>query len=299
MAAETLQVERVSLWRFDAERSAIVCLGSVPTHRRRLPIRGTPAPPRLAPAYFDAIERERVIAAHEARTDARTREFTDVVSRAARHLARCSTCRCAGATRVIGVLCAEHVGGAAPWTVDEQNFAVSTANLIAVAIADERRPRGADQSRRKRCPRPPHPRHRARRLHRHGRATAASSPGTRRREQTFGWTRDEAIGRSLAETIIPPGLPRSARAGHAALPRHRRGARREPSARAARAASQGPRVPDRDHDHARRCGATMGFFFGAFLRDISDRLERDEHAAPAPRTPRKRRRARRASSSPT
>ena len=29
-------------------------------------------------------------------------------------------------------------------------------------------------------------------------------------EKTFGWTREEAIGRNLAETIIPPAYPRSA-----------------------------------------------------------------------------------------
>ena len=42
------------------------------------------------------------------------------------------------ADAVHGVLCLEHVGSRRTWTVDEQNFAISTANLIAVAIADAR-----------------------------------------------------------------------------------------------------------------------------------------------------------------
>jgi two-component system sensor histidine kinase/response regulator len=41
--------------------------------------------------------------------------------------------------KTVGVLCAEHVGGAREWTVDEQNFAISVANLIVVAVADEER----------------------------------------------------------------------------------------------------------------------------------------------------------------
>jgi hypothetical protein len=39
----------------------------------------------------------------------------------------------------VGVLCAEHIGGVREWTVDEQNFAISVANLVVVAIAEEER----------------------------------------------------------------------------------------------------------------------------------------------------------------
>ena len=100
-------------------------------------------------------------------------------------------------------------------------------------------------------------------------------------ERTFGWTRDEALGRSLAETIIPPGFREAHVRGMRAFPRHRRGAGRQPAARADGAAPDRPRVPDRDHDHVRRCDVENGYFFGAFLRDISDRRERDDAAARA------------------
>ena len=39
----------------------------------------------------------------------------------------------------LGVLCAEHVGGTRPWTVDEQNFMISVGNLVVAAIADDER----------------------------------------------------------------------------------------------------------------------------------------------------------------
>ena len=38
--------------------------------------------------------------------------------------------------RGLGVMCIEHVGGPRPWKVDEQNFALSLANLVVVALAD-------------------------------------------------------------------------------------------------------------------------------------------------------------------
>jgi GAF domain-containing protein len=41
--------------------------------------------------------------------------------------------------QIVGVLCAEHVGGTRAWTVDEQNFAVAVSNLIVVALVEEDR----------------------------------------------------------------------------------------------------------------------------------------------------------------
>jgi PAS domain S-box-containing protein len=93
-------------------------------------------------------------------------------------------------------------------------------------------------------------------------------------ERTFGWSRDEVLGRSVAETIIPPayreahvnGMRRFHETGEAPvvnkrlelLALHRRG-------------HEFPieitiTSPVREGD---------GYFFGAFLRDISDRRERD------------------------
>src|SRR5688572_2568622 len=73
-AAATLDVERVSLWRFGPNQSSIVCVG---LYRccENLYESGAVLAREAAPAYFDAIERERVIAADNARTDPRTREF--------------------------------------------------------------------------------------------------------------------------------------------------------------------------------------------------------------------------------
>ena len=176
---------------------------------------------------------------------------------------------------VIGVLCAEHVGAPRVWTVDEQNFAISTANLIAVAIADERRREALSQVAQSDA-----------RAHlildtAHDAfigmdADSGIVTWNAQAEQTFGWTREEAIGRNLAETIIPPafreahlkGMKRFLASGEAPVV--------EPPARAARPASQRPRVPDRDHDHARRCGETMGISSARSCATFPIGCERDE-----------------------
>jgi diguanylate cyclase (GGDEF)-like protein/PAS domain S-box-containing protein len=85
------------------------------------------------PAYFAALDAERVIVANDARSDPRTREFT------ASYLAPQdigamleATLRIAGQTR--GVLCFENVGTARCWSEDEQRFAESVADLLAQLI---------------------------------------------------------------------------------------------------------------------------------------------------------------------
>ena len=94
-------------------------------------------------------------------------------------------------------------------------------------------------------------------------------------EQTFGWTREEALGRNLAETIIPPafreahnkGMRRFLETGDAPVVNRRlelRGLHRDGHEFPIEITITSP-MP---HDD--------GFFFGAFLRDISDRRERDD-----------------------
>ena len=146
MAADTLQAERVSMWRFDASRAAPSSASACSAAPAGSHESGARLARDAAPAYFDAIERERVIAAHDARTDPRTSGFRasyleplDIWAMLDVPLRR--------GDAVIGVFCAEHVGGPRVWTVDEQNFAVSTANLIAVAIADRTAARSAEPGR--------------------------------------------------------------------------------------------------------------------------------------------------------
>jgi len=138
-AAATLDVARLSVWRLNRETDEIECIS---LHQRTAgPVRdgvGTRVGRQVAPPYFAALEADRVIDASDARTDPRTSGFTDG------YLAPNSIgamldvpLRQAGGTR--GVLCAEHVGGPRIWTVDEQNFAISVANLIAADVADAER----------------------------------------------------------------------------------------------------------------------------------------------------------------
>ncbi|MGH9370729.1 MAG: ATP-binding protein, partial [Vicinamibacterales bacterium] len=272
VCADTLQVERLSMWRFENGRQTIRCVAMYRRSDGRYETDGL-LHRREAPAYFAALEDERVIAAHDARADRRTGDFLDSylvpndigamldVPLRQNHL-------------TVGVFCAEHVGGGRVWTVDEQNFAVSTANLIVVAVLEEERrsalTRLAESEARARLV--------VDTAHDAFIGIDAASrivTWNAQAERTFGWTREEALGRNLTETIIPAsfreahnrGMQRFLATGEAPVVNHR--------LELTALNRAGHEFPIEITITAPMPGET-GHFFGAFLRDISDRRERDD-----------------------
>ncbi len=79
-AAHALQVERLSMWQFDPDRESIRCAGLYRRLRSEYDS-GAVLHRSAAPAYFAALERERVVAARDAPNDPRTREFRDTYLR--------------------------------------------------------------------------------------------------------------------------------------------------------------------------------------------------------------------------
>src|SRR5262249_28638679 len=162
---------------------------------------------------------------------------------------------------------AEHVGSPRTWAVDEQNFAIAVANLIVVAIAEEERRNALSRLAESDA-----------RAHlivdtahdafigidSEGKIAAWHTPAARR----VGWTRDEVLGRNLAETIIPlafreahtTGMRRFHETGEAPVVNQRL---------ELTALHRSGREFPVELTISAPIGDESGFFFGAFLRDIS------------------------------
>jgi putative membrane protein insertion efficiency factor len=193
ISAAALDVERLSMWRLDASCSRITCEG---LYRRTEEAYETGAVLLRddAPAYFSAVEGERVIAASDAQADPRTSAFRDsylVPNRIGAMLDVPLRHR----NRTVGVLCAEHVGPPRIWTVDEQNFAISVANLIAATTAEDERERAVSRLAESDA--------RAQLIidTAHDAFVGIGSEGlvvewNAQAEHTFGWTRQEILGRN-------------------------------------------------------------------------------------------------------
>ena len=271
VTAHTLAADRVSMWRFERGRDVIVCanLYERPFDRHGS---GLTLSRAGAPRYFQALDSERVIDASDARGDDRTREFvaTYLVPNAI-HSMLDVPLRQNGVT--VGVFCAEQTAPRA-WSQDEQHFAIAIAHLMVAALADEERraavARLAESESRARLLIDTAP----------DAFIGVDSRGAivtwnSQAERTFGWTRAEAIGRSLVDTIIPPafrdahlkGMERFHQTGEAPVVNQR--------LELVALHRTGDEFPV-EITITSPMRVEGGYFFGAFLRNISDRRERDD-----------------------
>ncbi|MCL1470949.1 adenylate/guanylate cyclase domain-containing protein [Argonema antarcticum] len=138
-AAYTLEIERASVWLYNETNTAIECLDLF----ERTPNQHSEGLELTAadyPAYFKALLEDWTIAAHDARNDPRTGEFTDSYLVPLGITSMLDTpIRLGGQT--VGVLCLEQVGLARHWTLEEENFAGSLADLASLALEARERKR--------------------------------------------------------------------------------------------------------------------------------------------------------------
>ena len=132
VAAESLYIERTSIWFFTADRSAIRC-ADLYQRVTQQHSEGVELSAAAYPRYFQELETERIVAAHDARQDQRTAEFSDgyLVPLGITSMLDVPI-RCEG--KMVGVICHEHIGPMRHWTLEEQHFATSVANTVALAI---------------------------------------------------------------------------------------------------------------------------------------------------------------------
>lgn len=129
LVADTLEVERVSIWMLDEDKTHLTCLDvyerSKGTHDH-----GAQLSIEHYPRYFSALSQNLTIAAHDARTDLRTSEFAvgylDVLG-----ITSMMDSPIFKQGQTVGVLCHEHIGPARVWSLDEQQFGSSIADFVS------------------------------------------------------------------------------------------------------------------------------------------------------------------------
>lgn len=135
-ASHALDVERVSIWRVDPAVSKITCADlfqrAESAHSSGLELFARDYQP-----YFDALHRQRTIAAHDAHTDPRTSCFSAGYLTPLGIGAMLDVPIWLG-DAMVGVVCHEHVGGVRTWTEDEETFAYLMASFCSLAMEMQR-----------------------------------------------------------------------------------------------------------------------------------------------------------------
>lgn len=192
--AHAMDVERVSIWRYDQNRSSIICQmlfeAGARRHSSGLELHGEDYP-----AYFRAMAQNDTIAADDARLDPRTCEFTENYLSPLGITSMLDAPLHVGGV-LAGVLCQEHVGPVRPWLPEEKSFATSMANFISLVLAQWERREAEDMLRQQ-----------ASLLDKANDAILVRDLDhhitywNKSAETLYGWTAEEAKGRKVSELL--------------------------------------------------------------------------------------------------
>ena len=143
LATELLRVERASVWRFDKHELSIECLDLFEAGPRRHS-HGAIISREQAPRYFDALMKERCIAADDARVDPRTSQFTETYLDPL-GIGAMLDAPVFARGQMIGVVCHEHIGEARRWEFWEELLAGTVADFVALVTEASERLRAEKQ----------------------------------------------------------------------------------------------------------------------------------------------------------
>lgn len=137
-----MECSRASVWLYDEHRTQIACLDLFEAEKGQH-TSGATLTAEDYPGYFEALASDRAITADDAHTHPATREFY------ASYLAPLGIASMLDAPirrhgKLVGVLCHEHVGPMRPWTLEEQSFASSIADIVSRALDSSERRRAEE-----------------------------------------------------------------------------------------------------------------------------------------------------------
>ncbi len=132
VAAHTLRVERIGVWLYVKDG---LSMENIDLYERSIKRHSTDKSIRAIdfPQYFRALEESRFISADDAHNDPRTVEYLEgyLLPKGITSMLD-APIRLRG--EVIGIFCIESIGRKRAWTTDEQNFASSLADFLAITF---------------------------------------------------------------------------------------------------------------------------------------------------------------------
>ncbi len=136
--AETLNVERVSIWVLNKEHTTLSCKGFY-SMSNEFNNNERVFCSKDYPKYFEALNASRTISATDACNDPRTSEFSREYSKLGITSILDVPIRLRG--KITGIVCHDHTGDMREWTREEQDFAASISDLVSLALETNERQR--------------------------------------------------------------------------------------------------------------------------------------------------------------
>jgi two-component system, cell cycle sensor histidine kinase and response regulator CckA len=132
VGAETLRLERGSVWLYTDDRRALRC-ACLHERTKNEQTSGILLWRSDFPKYFDALENRKTLPAEQAQTDERTSELRNGYLVSLGITSMLDAPILIGGV-VCGVICYEHIGPPREWTTEERDFAGSIADILALKM---------------------------------------------------------------------------------------------------------------------------------------------------------------------
>ncbi len=132
MASRVTKAARVNAWIYEGDKSSIKCIGNFDLRKQELVPQDNLI--RIAsPNYFKLFDTEKIIVTSNVLTDEKTKELLDNYLMPNDIKAMMDVpLRIEG--EIIGVLCFEEIEGPRIWHVQDQQFALITAQMVSLAL---------------------------------------------------------------------------------------------------------------------------------------------------------------------
>ncbi|MEH1893523.1 MAG: ATP-binding protein [Nostoc sp.] len=131
-AANALEVERVSVWLFNGDRTKLQCI-SLYERRNQIHSAGLERNRADYPIYFKALASTRTIVVTDTRTDLRVQELSDELLEPNNIVSLIDTSIWVGG-EVVGTVLYEQIETPRTWELSEQNFVSSIVEFVALTL---------------------------------------------------------------------------------------------------------------------------------------------------------------------
>lgn len=135
VTAETLNVNRVNIWKFSEDISTLSCLTNYDADLKEY-IAGESFTYNQFPNYFDVLIKDRIIIADDVYNNPRTAEFIDIYLKPL-EIKSMLDIAIGDGDRIWGIICIEKRFNFYRWTVEDQSFARSISDFITLATKSE------------------------------------------------------------------------------------------------------------------------------------------------------------------
>ena len=136
IGGRSLGVHRIGLWLYDKDRGHLICedlyMPAGDSHEK-----GSLLDVLRHPRYFASLEEARIIAADDVSSDPRMTELTDYFRENNIYSTMDIPIRLQG--QIKGILCVDYAGQSRHWSIEDQDFAASLAQMISVLLESQAR----------------------------------------------------------------------------------------------------------------------------------------------------------------